>query len=163
MPSEHMWEHFSSVMIHNYPFASTCTSHLLPNSLVFSMACSHFCYFFCCYWPSDLSAPENYSGNPFLPSDSDLLLESPDHDDIGNFDHLFNVSVLKTLHYGTLDTVCCCASSWVFRWCHRRAISIRRGETIDRDTQIVIWIRLPLSLSFLASCSSVLHGLVCLP
>jgi len=31
---------------------------------------------------SYLSAPENYSGNPFLPSDSDLLLESPDHDDI---------------------------------------------------------------------------------
>jgi len=30
----------------------------------------------------DLSALENYSGNPFLPSDSDLLLESPDHDDI---------------------------------------------------------------------------------
>ncbi|RLN27795.1 uncharacterized protein C2845_PM05G09290 [Panicum miliaceum] len=30
----------------------------------------------------DLSALENYSGNPFLPSDSDLLLETPDHDDI---------------------------------------------------------------------------------
>ncbi|TVU16972.1 hypothetical protein EJB05_32977, partial [Eragrostis curvula] len=30
----------------------------------------------------DLSALENYSGNPFLPSDSDLLLDSPDHDDI---------------------------------------------------------------------------------
>jgi len=30
----------------------------------------------------DLSVLENYSGNPFLPSDSDLLLESPDHDDI---------------------------------------------------------------------------------
>ncbi|CAN6331016.1 unnamed protein product [Urochloa humidicola] len=30
----------------------------------------------------DLSALENYSGNPFLSSDSDLLLESPDHDDI---------------------------------------------------------------------------------
>ncbi|KAL6619559.1 hypothetical protein ACP70R_034698 [Stipagrostis hirtigluma subsp. patula] len=30
----------------------------------------------------DLSALENYSGDPFLPSDSDLLLDSPDHDDI---------------------------------------------------------------------------------
>ncbi|KAJ1262141.1 hypothetical protein BS78_09G085000 [Paspalum vaginatum] len=30
----------------------------------------------------DMSALENYSGNPFLPSDSDLLLDSPDHDDI---------------------------------------------------------------------------------
>ncbi|GJM94887.1 hypothetical protein PR202_ga11571 [Eleusine coracana subsp. coracana] len=30
----------------------------------------------------DLSALENYTGNPFLPSDSDLMLDSPDHDDI---------------------------------------------------------------------------------
>ncbi|KAL6864884.1 hypothetical protein ACP4OV_016035 [Aristida adscensionis] len=30
----------------------------------------------------DLSALENYAGNPFLPSESDLLLDSPDHDDI---------------------------------------------------------------------------------
>ena len=31
----------------------------------------------------DLEALENYAGTPFLPSDSDLLLDSPDHDDIG--------------------------------------------------------------------------------
>jgi len=30
----------------------------------------------------DLEALENYAGTPFLPSDSDLLLDSPDHDDI---------------------------------------------------------------------------------
>ncbi|KAG8067499.1 hypothetical protein GUJ93_ZPchr0005g15586 [Zizania palustris] len=30
----------------------------------------------------DLAALENYAGNPFLPSDSDILLDSPDHDDI---------------------------------------------------------------------------------
>jgi hypothetical protein len=35
---------------------------------------------------SDLEALENYSGTPFLPSDSDILLDSPDHDDIGNVD-----------------------------------------------------------------------------
>jgi hypothetical protein len=32
---------------------------------------------------SDLGALENYTGTPFLPSDSDILLDSPDHDDIG--------------------------------------------------------------------------------
>lgn len=30
----------------------------------------------------DRAALENYAGNPFLPSDSDILLDSPDHDDI---------------------------------------------------------------------------------
>ncbi|XP_072998681.1 uncharacterized protein [Typha latifolia] len=30
----------------------------------------------------DLGALENYSGSPFLPSDSDILLDSPDQDDI---------------------------------------------------------------------------------
>ncbi|KAK3163240.1 hypothetical protein QOZ80_1AG0001150 [Eleusine coracana subsp. coracana] len=30
----------------------------------------------------DLEALENYNGTPFLPSDSDILLDSPDHDDI---------------------------------------------------------------------------------
>ncbi|KAJ3694610.1 hypothetical protein LUZ60_010090 [Juncus effusus] len=30
----------------------------------------------------DLGALENYTGTPFLPSDSDILLDSPDHDDI---------------------------------------------------------------------------------
>jgi hypothetical protein len=33
---------------------------------------------------SDLEALENYTGTPFLPSDSDILLDSPDQDDIGN-------------------------------------------------------------------------------
>ncbi|EMS48825.1 hypothetical protein TRIUR3_21540 [Triticum urartu] len=36
----------------------------------------------------DLEALENYAGTPFLPSDSDLLLDSPDHDDIGNHDDI---------------------------------------------------------------------------
>jgi alpha/beta superfamily hydrolase len=33
-----------------------------------------------------LEALENYNGTPFLPSDSDILLDSADHDDIGDFD-----------------------------------------------------------------------------
>lgn len=32
---------------------------------------------------SDLEALENYAGTPFLPLDSDILLDSPDQDDIG--------------------------------------------------------------------------------
>jgi len=35
-------------------------------------------------FPSDLEALENYTGTPFLHSDSDILLDSPDQDDIGN-------------------------------------------------------------------------------
>jgi hypothetical protein len=35
---------------------------------------------------ADLDVLENYTGTPFLPSDSDILLDSPDHDDIGNRD-----------------------------------------------------------------------------
>jgi len=34
---------------------------------------------------ADLGALGNYPGSPFLPSDSDMLLESPDQQDIGNF------------------------------------------------------------------------------
>jgi hypothetical protein len=38
-------------------------------------------------WPlpfaADLDVLENYTGTPFLPSDSDILLDSPDQDDIG--------------------------------------------------------------------------------
>ncbi|KAF6983067.1 hypothetical protein CFC21_001354, partial [Triticum aestivum] len=30
----------------------------------------------------DLAALENYAGNPFMPSDSDILLDSTEHDDI---------------------------------------------------------------------------------
>uniref|UniRef100_A0ACD5TKB6 Uncharacterized protein n=2 Tax=Avena sativa TaxID=4498 RepID=A0ACD5TKB6_AVESA len=33
----------------------------------------------------DLAALKNYDGNPFLPSDSDLLLDSPDQDDIVDY------------------------------------------------------------------------------
>lgn len=33
---------------------------------------------------ADLGALGNYPGSPFLPSDSDMLLESPDQQDIGN-------------------------------------------------------------------------------
>jgi hypothetical protein len=33
---------------------------------------------------ADLDVLENYTGTPFLPSDSDILLDSPDQDDIGN-------------------------------------------------------------------------------
>ncbi|XP_078174616.1 uncharacterized protein LOC144568223 isoform X3 [Carex rostrata] len=33
----------------------------------------------------DLGALENYTGTPFLPSDSDILLDSPEQDDIGKF------------------------------------------------------------------------------
>lgn len=32
---------------------------------------------------ADLGVLENYTGTPFLPSDSDILLDSPDQDDIG--------------------------------------------------------------------------------
>ena len=35
---------------------------------------------------ADLDVLENYTGTPFLPSDSDILLDSPDQDDIGNCD-----------------------------------------------------------------------------
>lgn len=33
---------------------------------------------------ADLGALGNYPGSPFLPSDSDILLDSPEPDDIGN-------------------------------------------------------------------------------
>ena len=48
------------------------------------------CVFFACsmkyllLFTSDLEALENYTGTPFLHSDSDILLDSPDQDDIGN-------------------------------------------------------------------------------
>lgn len=32
---------------------------------------------------SDLGALGNYDGSPFLPSDSDILLDSPEPEDIG--------------------------------------------------------------------------------
>lgn len=32
---------------------------------------------------ADLGALGNYPGSPFLPSDSDILLDSPEQDDIG--------------------------------------------------------------------------------
>ncbi|KAK4266985.1 hypothetical protein QN277_023835 [Acacia crassicarpa] len=37
----------------------------------------------------DLGALGNYPGSPFLPSDSEMLLESPDQQDIGNVDDFF--------------------------------------------------------------------------
>ena len=40
---------------------------------------------------SDLEALENYTGTPFLHSDSDILLDSPDQDDIGNCSPLMYV------------------------------------------------------------------------
>lgn len=33
---------------------------------------------------TDLGALGNYSGSPFLPSDSEILLDSPEQEDIGN-------------------------------------------------------------------------------
>jgi hypothetical protein len=47
---------------------------------------------------TDLAALENYAGNPFLPSDSDLLLDSPDQEDIGDFQCFCNVSI-ETLYF----------------------------------------------------------------
>lgn len=40
--------------------------------------------FYCLEFFADLGALGNYPGSPFLPSDSDILLESPDQQDIGN-------------------------------------------------------------------------------
>jgi hypothetical protein len=44
---------------------------------------------------ADLGALGNYPGSPFLPSDSDMLLESPDQQDIGRF----KCTYLFLLHY----------------------------------------------------------------
>ncbi|GJN35777.1 hypothetical protein PR202_gb24582 [Eleusine coracana subsp. coracana] len=52
----------------------------------------------------DLSALENYTGNPFLPSDSDLMLDSPDHDDIET-----------TIQFASAPTSSCVAIV-VFSW-----------------------------------------------
>ena len=55
------------------------------------------CVFFACsmkyllLFTSDLEALENYTGTPFLHSDSDILLDSPDQDDIGNCSPLMYV------------------------------------------------------------------------
>lgn len=37
-----------------------------------------------CLFFADLGALGNYPGSPFLHSDSEILLDSPEHDDIGN-------------------------------------------------------------------------------
>lgn len=41
---------------------------------------------------ADLGALGNYTGSPFLPSDSDILLDSPEQEDIGklNLSFLFD-------------------------------------------------------------------------
>ena len=94
------------------------------------------CVFFACsmkyllLFTSDLEALENYTGTPFLHSDSDILLDSPDQDDIGNCSPLMYVvqhlkcSILTEPSVSLFNPF----SSWVFCWCHQR-ISIRWRET----------------------------------
>lgn len=57
---------------------------------------------------ADLDVLENYTGTPFLPSDSDILLDSPDQDDIGNRDShpMYLTRHLKSV--ATLLTQCAC-------------------------------------------------------
>lgn len=40
---------------------------------------------------ADLGPLGNYPGSPFLPSDSDILLDSPEQEDIGKTDIIFSV------------------------------------------------------------------------
>lgn len=43
---------------------------------------------------ADLGALGNYPGSPFLPSDSEILLDSPEHEDIGNGDCFYCIFLL---------------------------------------------------------------------
>ncbi|EEF39078.1 conserved hypothetical protein [Ricinus communis] len=40
---------------------------------------------------ADLGALGNYPGSPFLPSDSEILLDSPEHEDIGNVNYIYGI------------------------------------------------------------------------
>ena len=62
-------EIFISISILHGIYVKTCSRHALAN-VQNSFA--------------DLGALGNYPGSPFLPSDSEILLDSPEQEDIGN-------------------------------------------------------------------------------
>lgn len=58
--------------------------------------------FYCLEFFADLGALGNYPGSPFLPSDSDILLESPDQQDIGNVKYIY-ILFLNVLNFKIID------------------------------------------------------------
>ncbi|OVA01949.1 Conserved hypothetical protein CHP01589 [Macleaya cordata] len=56
---------------------------------------------------ADLGALGNYPGSPFLPSDSDIVLDSPSQDDIGEIDYVMDRGCSRVAERGDTDK-----SSW---------------------------------------------------